>query len=197
LCLTIATIAARRGSRRVPKGETAMKKADLDQLWDHFRTVNGISLRAIKAIPAGKIDATACKDMRTPKEVIAHMYNAMRLIADGITKGEIVHSDDLDMKAAAGIHSHDELNRFALDSWNAADRAVRSLSDEKLAGLVKTPWGESFPGFVCVQIIYDEHLHHRGQLYAFLRQLGVEPATMWDFEHNAPEFQPRAAAAQA
>ena len=174
-----------------------MKKVDLDRLWDHFRTVNGISLRAIKAIPADKIDATACKDMRTPKQQIAHMYNAMRMIADGITKGEIVHSDELDTKAAAGIHSHDELNRFAHDSWNAADQAVRSLTDEKLAGLVKTPWGESFPGFVCVQIMYDEHLHHRGQLYAFLRQLGVEPPFMWDFEHNAPEFQPRAAAAQA
>jgi len=73
---------------------------------------------------------------------------------------------------------------------------VQSLTDEKITRMVKTPWGESFPGFVCVQIIYDEHLHHRGQLYAYLRQLGIEPPFMWDFEHNAPEFQPRAAAQQ-
>ena len=70
------------------------------------------------------------------------------------------------------------------------------LPSEKIEGLVKTPWNESFPGFVYINIVYDEHLHHRGQLYAFLRQLGVEPPMMWDFEHNAPEFQRRAAAAQ-
>ena len=174
-----------------------MNKAWLAGFWDHFRTVNGITLRGIKALPADKIDAKACKDMRTPKELVAHMYNSMRTVADGITKGEIQWSEEDDLKAAQGIHSHDELQRFAADSWNAADRAIGTLTDEKLAGLVKTPWGESFPGFVCVQIMYDEHLHHRGQLYAFLRQLGVEPPFMWDFEHNAPEFQPRTAAAQA
>jgi uncharacterized damage-inducible protein DinB len=173
-----------------------MKKDYLEKWWDHFRTVNGITLRAIKAFPADKIDAKPCKDMRTPKEVVAHMYNSMRTISDGIGKGEIQHSDEEDMKAAAGIHSHDELVRFALDSWNATDRAVRALTDEKLAGMVKTPWGHSYPGFVLVQIVYDEHLHHRGQLYAFLRQLGVEPPSMWDFDHNEPQFQPRAAAAQ-
>lgn len=174
-----------------------MNKAQLAPMWDHFRTVNGITLRAIKAFPADKIDTKACKDMRTPKELVGHMYNSMRTVADGIAKGEVTWSEDDDKKAAAGIHSADELNRFAIDSWNATDRLVRGLTDEKLAGLVKTPWGESFPGFVLVQIMYDEHLHHRGQLYAFLRQVGVEPPMMWDFEHNAPEFQPRAAAQKA
>ncbi len=171
-----------------------MNKAQLAPMWDHFRTVNGITLRAIKSVPADKIDAKACKDMRTPKELIGHMYNSMRVVADGIAKGEIKWSEEDDKKAAAGLHSHDEIVRFANDSWKATDAAVRSLGDDKLSGMVKTPWGESFPGFVCVQIIYDEHLHHRGQIYAYLRQLGVEPPMMWDFEHNAPEFQPRIAA---
>jgi uncharacterized damage-inducible protein DinB len=171
-----------------------MTKAYLEKFWDHFRTVNGITLRAVQAVPANKIDARPCQDMRTPKELVTHMYNTLRTIADGIGKGEFALGEEDDARIAAGIHSHDELLRFALDSWQAADRAVQALTDEKVAGLVKTPWGESFPGFVCVQIIYDEHLHHRGQLYAFLRQLGIEPPFLWDFEHNAPEFRSRAAA---
>ncbi len=174
-----------------------MNKAHVNQFWDHFRTVNGITARAVQALPADKIDAKACKDMRTPKELVAHMYNAMRSVAEGTARGEITWSEEEDKKVAAGLKSHADLVRLASESWKATDAAVRSLTDEKLAGLVKTPWGESFPGFVCVQIIYDEHLHHRGQLYAFLRQLGVEPPFLWDFEHNAPEFQQRAAAAKA
>ena len=173
-----------------------MNKAQLGRWWDHFRTVNGITLRGIKAIPKDKIESKPCKDMRTPKELIVHMYTSMPAIAEGITQGEITWSDEDDKKAAAGLTSLEDLLRYASDGWKATDRAVQSLTDEKITRMVKTPWGESFPGFVCVQIIYDEHLHHRGQLYAYLRQLGIEPPFMWDFEHNAPEFQPRAAAQQ-
>jgi uncharacterized damage-inducible protein DinB len=174
-----------------------MNKAQLGQWWDHFRTVNGITLRAIKAIPKDKIDSKPCKDMRTPKELIAHMYTSMKGVADGITKGNVVYAPgEPDKTAEAGIKSHDELVKYATESWNATDRSIRSLGDDKISGTVKTPWGE-MPGFVCVQIIYDEHLHHRGQLYAYLRQFGVEPPMMWDFEHNAPEFQEKAAAQKA
>lgn len=71
------------------------------------------------------------------------------------------------------------------------------MSDEKLSGLVETPWGVSFPGAACLGIALDESLHHRGQFYAYLRALGAEPPNMWDFEHNAPEYRPKAHAAQA
>ncbi|HYQ95719.1 MAG TPA: DinB family protein [Candidatus Eisenbacteria bacterium] len=173
-----------------------MNKVQLGQWWEHFRSVNGISLRAVQALPKDKVEAKPCKDMRTPKELVVHMYNGMRSIGDGITKGEIAYGDEADARTAAGIRSHDELVRFAVDSWKATDASVRSLSDERIMGIVKTPWGKSYPGFVCVQILYDEHLHHRGQLYAYLRQLGIEPPSMWSFEDNAPEFRPRVAATQ-
>ena len=39
---------------------------------------------------------------------------------------------------------------------------------------------------------FDEHLHHRGQLYAYLRAIGVVPPFIWSFDDNAPEYQPRA-----
>jgi uncharacterized damage-inducible protein DinB len=173
-----------------------MDKAQLRSWWDHFRTVNGITLRGIKEVPKDKIDSKPCKDMRTPKELIAHMYTAMPAVAEGITKGEITWAGEDDAKASAGIKSHEDLVRYASDGWKATDRAVQSLTDEQISAMVKTPWGQSFPGFVCVQILYDEHLHHRGQLYAYLRQMGIEPPFVWDFEHNSPEFQPRAATAQ-
>jgi uncharacterized damage-inducible protein DinB len=174
-----------------------VNREQLGQWWDHFRTVNGVTLRAVQALPKDKIDTKPCNDMRTVRELVVHMYNAMRSVAEGTARGEITWSDEEDTKAAAGIKSHDDLIRLANESWKTTDQAIRSLSDEKINGLVKTPWGESFPGFVCAQIIYDEHLHHRGQLYAYLRQLGVEPPFMWSFENNAPEFQPRAAAQKA
>jgi len=152
---------------------------------------NGITFRAIAAIPKDKIDAQPIKDMRTPKELVVHMYTSMRYIADGIVNGEIKWSEEVDKETCNRIKSHDDLTRYAGESWKAADRAIQSLADGQTTAMVKTPWGQDFPGFVCVSIIHDEHLHHRGQLYAFLRLFGVEPPFMWDFEHSAPEFQPQ------
>jgi uncharacterized damage-inducible protein DinB len=41
-------------------------------------------------------------------------------------------------------------------------------------------------------VVYDEHIHHRGQLYVYLRSMGIEPPFIWSFEDNATEFQPKA-----
>ncbi len=164
-----------------------MNKEQLGGMWDHFRTINGITMRAIQAIPKDKIEFRPVRDMRTPKELVAHMYGIMKSITEGVTKGAIAADEKLESGEA--IKTHDDLVRFASENWRAADKAFRSLNDAQIAAMVKTPWGKDFPGHVCVNIIYDEHLHHRGQLYAYLRQMGVEPPFMWDFENSAPEFQ--------
>jgi uncharacterized damage-inducible protein DinB len=168
-----------------------MTKSDLISWWDHFVTINGITMRVIQAIPGDTIDTRPCKDMRTPKELVGHMYSSMKELAEGTARGELRDTEEADAAATAKIKTHDELVRFAKESWNAADKAIRSLSEAQVTALVKSPWGKSFPGYVCVNIIYDEHLHHRGQLYAYLRQMGVTPPMMWDFEGNAAEFKPR------
>jgi len=175
-----------------------MDRTTLDGMWNHFRTIHGITLRAIQAVPGDKIDSRPVRDMRTPRELIVHAYGTMRAIAEGATKGEVSWDEAKDEKAACeAIRSHADLVRYAEDCWKAADRAIGSLTPAQITGPVKTPWGFEPPGFICVTIIYDEHLHHRGQLYAYLRQMGVEPPFMWDFEHNAPEYQPKAAAQPA
>ena len=168
-----------------------MNQAILGYMWEEFRLINGITLRAVQAIPKEKIDARPIPGMRSPKELVAHMATMMRDVTVGATRGAITSDEGGD--SGARIQTHDELVRYLQDCWKDADRAARSLTDAQLQAMVKTPWGMDFPGHACVAIVYDEHLHHRGQLYAFLRALGVEPPFMWDFENSAPEYQPRAA----
>ena len=66
---------------------------------------------------------------------------------------------------------------------------VCNVTDPQLASPVKTLWG-AFPGHAMFAFIYDEYLHHRGQLYAFVRTYGIQPVLVWDFDNNAAEFQP-------
>lgn len=168
-----------------------MNKAQIAGMWDHLRQINGITMRAVAAIPKDQLDGRPVRDMRTPKELVVHLYTMLRYIAEGAKQGEIASYEEHERTAVGRIKTSEDLLRYASECWNAADGAVRKFSDADCAAMVKTPWNVSFPGFVCINIIYDEHIHHRGQLYAYLRVMGVEPPFMWSFENNAPEFQPK------
>ncbi len=170
-----------------------MTKKDFTGLWEHLRQANGIALRLIATIPADKIDSHPITKMRTPKELVVHMYGmVVRGVAEGTLRGEIQAIDEPAL--CASIKTRDDLLRYCRDGWNAAEKAVAQITDAHLMATVKTPWGMDFPGFVAIGVINDEFFHHRGQLYIYLRQMGQDVPMMWDFEHNAPEFQPKAQA---
>ena len=173
-----------------------MNQSTLSQMWDMMRQRHGIAMRAIERLPEDKLDSHPIPNMRTPKELVVHWYGmVIRGITEGACRGRL---EELDEKGpAAKIKSRAELLNYCRECWDAASKAISQMTDEKLAATVETPWGRTFPGWACLGITLDESLHHRGQLYAYLRALGQEPPEMWDFAHNAPEYQPRAHAAQA
>lgn len=174
-----------------------MDKQSLMQTWDHLRQANGVGLRLIEMIPEAKLDATVIPGMRTPKELAVHMYGqVIREVAEGALNGEIRNETEKNEKQiAAGLKTRVELLRYCRECWSAADRAMNAMTDERLMNQTKTPWGMEFPAFVAYTIMNDEYFHHRGQMYAYVRTLGIEPPHMWHFDQNAVEFQPKAAAA--
>ncbi len=170
-----------------------MTKQGLVMLWDHLRQANGIALRLIASLPADKLDAHPIPKMRTPKELVVHLYgSSMLAMAEGTLAGAIQEYDE--KAALAKIKTRDDLVRYCTDCWKRTDRAVASITDANLGAQVKTPWDMNMPGWVCMHVINDEFFHHRGQLFAYLRALGQDVPMMWDFEHNAPEYRPKAPA---
>ncbi len=170
-----------------------MNRQQLTPMWDHIRQVQGVGLRCIAAIPDDQLDAHPVRDMRTPKELAVHMYAmVVRECAESVLRGNITEIDEKPLRA--NIHTKAELLAFCRAQWDAADAAFAKVTDAQLQSMVKSPWGRDLPGFVMFQVTQDEYLHHRGQLYAYLRALGVEPPMLWDFEHNDPAFQPKATA---
>jgi uncharacterized damage-inducible protein DinB len=172
-----------------------MNKQTLLQLWDHLRQSNGIAMRVIASLPADQLDSHPIPNMRTPKELVVHLYDVIfKAMAEGVVRGEVLADEGAEKRIAASLKTRDDLLKFARDNWNAADKAVATVTDQHLAADVKTPWGMSFKGAICFGIVNDEFFHHRGQLFAYLRALGGQPPMMWDFEHNEPAFQPKATA---
>ena len=160
------------------------------KLWDHMRQAHGIGLRALDAIPADKIDATPIPNMRTPKQLVVHMYAMVfQEMAEGVLRGSIQEFDEKPI--ADKILTHADLVKFAKDSFAAADRAVAKYTEQTLTQTVTTPWNFEAPGAAMFSIIPDEYIHHRGQLYTFVRAFGNAPPMLWDFENNDPEFRPK------
>uniref|UniRef100_A0A832I3L7 DinB family protein n=1 Tax=Eiseniibacteriota bacterium TaxID=2212470 RepID=A0A832I3L7_UNCEI len=168
-----------------------MNKTAMMEMWEQVRLAAGIALRAVEALPADRLDAHPIRDMRTPRELVVHMFATIRAFAEGALSGEIKAGHDA---VPAGVTTRDELVAWCRATWDAANRAVTATTDAHATAMVKTPWGVTFPGIACIGAAHTELLHHRGQLYAYLRQLGVEPPMLWDIANSAPEFRPRQAA---
>jgi uncharacterized damage-inducible protein DinB len=165
----------------------------LNPIWDMMRQRTGILLRCVEAIPADQINARPIANMRSVKELVVHTMGFVRAVPGAVVQGQM---GDFDEKAlGAAVTNKDQLVAFVKECWAEADRVTAGVTDAQLGGMVQTPWGSPFPGFVMYTIIVDEFIHHRGQLYAYLRALNVEPPMVWSFEANAPGFQPSAHAA--
>ncbi|MFI5371997.1 MAG: DinB family protein [Candidatus Eisenbacteria bacterium] len=169
-----------------------MTKQQFTPFWGHVREVIGIGMRLADQLPADKLDTRPIPNMRTPKELLVHVFGYVKTIPVGITTGAV---EDLDENAVlATIKTKDDLIRFCRECYRTADQAAATITDAQLASMVKTSWGE-MPGFVLAGVVLDEFVHHRGQLYCMVRALGAkEVPMMWDFEHNAPEYRAMASA---
>ena len=171
-----------------------MNKPTAMMIWDHLRQMQGIAVRLVDSFTTEDLDARPIKNMRTPKELVVHAYRtSVRAVAEGVVTGEIADTEATEEKTICdSIKTKADLTKFVNESWQKATRAIEQATEAQLNGMVKTPWrGMSIPGFVCLNIVRDEFTHHRGQLYAYARALGHDVPQMWDFEHNAPEFQPK------
>jgi uncharacterized damage-inducible protein DinB len=168
-------------------------KQALTQLWDQIRQKYGVYLRLLEVLPEDRLRSHPVPGMRTPAELITHVSGTViRDIACGIAKGAITADESSEAKVAAGLATRKDLISFARKCWDQASAAVAATGDAQLKAMVPTPWNMTFPGWVGFNILNDEFLHHRGQLYAYARMCGVEPPFIWGFGENAPEFRPAA-----
>jgi uncharacterized damage-inducible protein DinB len=168
-----------------------MDRQDLHSMWEKFRLINGVTLRALDRIGDDHLVATPIPHMRSTRELIDHLYVYTRAIPEAVLRGRITAEDCAEQSQS--LRTKADVQRYAREAFRAADAAVDNITDAHLQQPVETHWGPTMPGAAMMNVLYDEHLHHRGQLYAYMRALGIEPPYVWGFEENEPEFQPRSA----
>jgi uncharacterized damage-inducible protein DinB len=151
-----------------------MNKAAISAQWGYFRMVLGVTRKLVDQIPEDKMDFRPVPEVRTARELAAHMYNFLT---------EAVNT------VAAGKHMPSEEQKFAskaaLMAWmdqqvETAFAKFETLTDEQLAAKIEV-WGQTFHGWQMLDFTYQEALHHRGQLTVYLRLMGIKPLFIYDF----------------
>ena len=166
-----------------------MNKQQLLSRRDYFNLVHGVTMRAIGAFSDRELDFRPRPGMRTPRELIFHIYSQEKVLAEAARQGQFMvemanRSNPEDQPGAAALAAlvtvADAL-AYADACHGAAEQIFRSMSEEEIARPVDSPFGP-YPSWQYFLFAYDEHWHHRGQLYTYLRLLGKEPPVLYDYQ---------------
>jgi uncharacterized damage-inducible protein DinB len=165
-----------------------MSKSGVLAKLEYFKMVHGVTLRAIGALDDRDLEFRPRPGMRTPKELIFHIYTQEKVLAEGAKRGKLTaeaanRSNPEDAAAAddfRALATVGDVQAYAAACHQAAVNILAAMSEDELARPVESPFG-TFPASQYFNFAYDEHWHHRGQLYTYLRLLGKEPPMLYDY----------------
>jgi uncharacterized damage-inducible protein DinB len=165
-----------------------MTRQQLLERREQFKLVHGVTIRAIDTFADGDLDFRPVPAVRTPRELIFHIYAQERALAEAARDGRFTieaagassPEDPNGAAALASLQTVADVKAYAEACHQTAESIFTSMSDEDVQRPVEGPFG-TFPAWQYFAFAYDEHWHHRGQLYTYLRLLGKEPPMLYDY----------------
>ena len=156
-----------------------MEKKVLMGMLGYFDKVQKVTLKAIKLIPRNKLNFKPCPEVMSVKELVTHMYSGEKAFTDGARKGVITQADFAQTRPV--VKTVNDLLKLAKRVHQNTNRIAKSLTPAQMKKKVKCFWGDELPAWTCFTVSYDEHWHHRGQLFTYLRLMGIKPPDLYDF----------------
>lgn len=160
-----------------------MNKMLILSLTDKFKLHSGITQRYLELLNETDLDWKPVDNVRTVRELIVHMYSQIVTELDAIQKGSLTkEEDELEEKKALSLPLK-ELLDYCKQARNDYLEFVGRVTETELEKVVHIFYGD-FPVGMMLGFVYDEHLHHRGQLSFYLRVRGYALPFAYDFENN-------------
>jgi uncharacterized damage-inducible protein DinB len=146
------------------------------ELFNHWMGHRQLTRRVIEAFPEKDFFSFSIGGMRTPALLVSEL-----LAIAGPGLHQIVNSNT---EALNEKFEFNNSKKTVLELWDKADAEIKKLwsqlKDERFHDRIVT-FGQ-YEGSVWSSIFYfiDNEIHHRAQMYVYLRALGVEPPAFWD-----------------
>jgi uncharacterized damage-inducible protein DinB len=155
---------------------------------NYFNLVHGVTIRAISAFDDQELEFRPQPATRSVKELVFHIYAQEKTLAEAVRRGrftaESVNSSNPESETVANkliaLKTTKNMLAYATSCHETAHSIWEAMKEEDLTRQVESPFG-TFPAWKYFDFAYDEHWHHRGQLYTYLRLLGKEPTMLYDY----------------
>lgn len=138
-----------------------------------WNRVHKQTARALAAAPGEKFDWKPGEGMFTLRQLVTHLPNAEAAIVRSALAGSM-QKVSLELDNA----SVDEIVEKFNSSHSGLAEEVSALSLDQLNETVEA-FGRQMPRIVLLRAMIEHEIHHRGQLYTYLRLAGVEPPALY------------------
>lgn len=147
-----------------------MKKNSIIKYWGNVRA---LTLRLLELFPEDKMDFAPVAGIRTVAEQFDHILSVELYARKGLTDNAWgpVPTPGLGYKTKAAL-----LEKLSGEHVETA-RMLRMLPELAFTGFYETRFGH-LTGEGMLYLAVDEEIHHRGNLYIYLRILGLKPPQM-------------------
>lgn len=147
-----------------------------DEFLRHWQGHRHLTRRVIDAFPEKELFTFSIGGMRTPSqlahELLAIAAPGLYEIVNGTTE-KLNEQDNHATTKGELLARWDKATELINEYWKTLP--LSRFHDEILAfGM--------YPGRVFSSLLYfvDNEIHHRGQMYVYLRALNIEPPAFWD-----------------
>ena len=135
--------------------------------------------QAILAIPSDRLDFRPTPNNMSAKEISYHIYQVAYVLTRATGKGELKPEDLMGIPFDPdAVRSGDDIVAYGQRVQAFLRITVEGLTEDHLTRTVYDALGAQKTGFQHMNVIYEETLHHRGQLMIYLRMMGVTPPSL-------------------
>lgn len=156
-------------------------KNQIDKMYGYLRLVHKTTRRIVLAFPDDKLDWVPKAGMRTPRELIEHIYGQGLAKADRAYRGEMTYEQYLAYMTAPRSGGAKQLLDWCDATFEAMMARIDGLTEAQVNDTVMKAFFGDFQTGVFLSITYDEWWHHRGQLTIYLRLLGIPVPNIYDY----------------
>lgn len=139
----------------------------LSNFIQNWRRIHKQTVKLMKVAPDDRYDWKTCESAMTLGALMNHFRQAEALLA-----GAVLH-DALPTERLAPINNTAELIAAFDESHEAAIAEIAALPSDKLQDSI-SPFGGPMTREQLLYALLEHEVHHRGQLYTYLRILGAE-----------------------
>lgn len=145
-----------------------------ETLWNHWEGHRRLTLRALEAFPEDQLGAHPVANMRSFAELMAELIDVEESVMKGLNTGAWKwEPTPHEFRTKADI-----ANAFAAIR-PTTEAIFSSMSPEKFASIETDAWGVTSSNLERLWYVIDNEIHHRGQVYVYLRMLGIEPPAFY------------------